>query len=124
MSDDDSTRDERLKSALWYSIGQFVDEQCLQQNLNATPQFIGALTELVWTQIANTSRDLETFAKHAGREVVQTEDVMLLTRRNEGLESVMKTFVDELRAKEGRPAVGGVKGKGKGKGKVGAKGRR
>lgn len=42
---------QRLKSALWYSIGQFVDEECLRQNLNATPQFIGALTEMVWTQI-------------------------------------------------------------------------
>jgi hypothetical protein len=45
------TTHQRLKSALWYSIGQFVDDKCLEQNLNATPQFIGALTELVWTQI-------------------------------------------------------------------------
>lgn len=40
----------RLKSALWYSIGQFVDEQGVD-SFNATPQFIGALTELVYTQI-------------------------------------------------------------------------
>lgn len=42
---------QRLKSALWYSIGQFVDNQCQLKDHNATPQFIGALTELVWTQI-------------------------------------------------------------------------
>jgi hypothetical protein len=36
--------------------------------------------------IENTSRDLETFAKHAGRRVINTDDVMLLSRRNEGLE--------------------------------------
>jgi len=34
------------------------------------------------------------------------------------LESVMKAFVDELRAKEGRPALGGGKGKGKVTGKA------
>jgi hypothetical protein len=66
--------------------------------------------------LANTSRDLETFAKHAGRNIIQTEDVMLLTRRNEGLETVMKQFVDELRAKEGRPKLG-TKAKGKAKAK-------
>lgn len=47
---------QRLKSALWYSIGQYVDEECLTSDLNATPQFIGALTELVYTQIGDHAR--------------------------------------------------------------------
>jgi hypothetical protein len=42
---------QRLKSALWYAVGQIVDEESLARSRNATPQFIGALTELVWTQI-------------------------------------------------------------------------
>lgn len=45
------TLTQRLKSALWYSVGQIVDAVSLEQDLNATPQFIGALTEMVWTQI-------------------------------------------------------------------------
>jgi len=55
---------QRLKSALWYSIGSTIDAISLEQNINATPQFIGALTELVWTQIANSSLDMERFAKY------------------------------------------------------------
>ncbi|KAL6849556.1 MHF histone-fold complex component [Amphichorda felina] len=50
----DTTQEEdldRLKAALWYAVGQMVDEESLKRNRNATPQFIGALTELVWTQI-------------------------------------------------------------------------
>lgn len=31
-----------------------VDDDCLRRNRNATPQFIGALTEMVWTQIGMT----------------------------------------------------------------------
>ena len=31
--------------------------------MNATPQFIGALTELVWTQIEGVAGDLESFAR-------------------------------------------------------------
>ncbi|KAF2741098.1 hypothetical protein EJ04DRAFT_571814 [Polyplosphaeria fusca] len=123
----DADKEERLKSALWYSIGQFVDDECVKQNLNATPQFIGALTELVYRQISNTSRDLETFSKHAGRRIINEDDVMLLSRRNEGLETVLKQVLDEMKAKEGRPAVpekkvrgrpsGASAGKGKGKAK-------
>ncbi len=146
---------QRLKSALWYSIGQFVDDALLADELNATPQFIGALTELVYTQIgmsvlliviiattphhlplscinshrpANTSRDLETFSRHAGRRAINTDDVMLLTRRNEALEDILRQELDRMKAAEGRgeqqqPTAGGKKrgrpsGGGKGKGKA------
>ena len=43
--------EQRLKSALWFSIGKIVDEETLKLGVNATPQFIGALTEMVWAQI-------------------------------------------------------------------------
>ena len=42
---------QRLKSALWFSIGKIVDEETLKLGVNATPQFIGALTEMIWAQI-------------------------------------------------------------------------
>lgn len=47
-------QEERLKSALWYSIGKYIDDECLTSDVNATPQFIGALTELVYTQIGTS----------------------------------------------------------------------
>jgi hypothetical protein len=44
-------RRERLKAAVWFSVGKIVDEESVRRNRNATPQFIGALTELLWTQL-------------------------------------------------------------------------
>lgn len=85
--------EERLKSALWFSIGKIVDEETLKLGINATPQFIGALTEMVWAQIESTSMDLKSFAKHAGRSTISTDDVMLLSRRNEGLETVLRSYM-------------------------------
>ncbi|KAJ5982974.1 hypothetical protein N7481_005073 [Penicillium waksmanii] len=79
--------EERLKSALWLSIGKIVDEETIKLGVNATPQFIGALTEMVWAQIG----------AHAGRSTVNVSDVMLLARRNEGLESILKAFVEQQR---------------------------
>jgi hypothetical protein len=43
--------EQKLKASLWFSIGKIVDEETLRLNTNATPQFIGALTEMVWSQI-------------------------------------------------------------------------
>lgn len=109
----DPETEERLKSALWHSLGVHTDHSTLTQNLNATPQFIGALTELVYAHIAQTAKDLETFAKHAGRSQIATDDVMVLARRNEGLEAVLRGFVEEVRRENGKGIGGKAKGKGR-----------
>ncbi|CAF9930240.1 MAG: hypothetical protein ALECFALPRED_004559 [Alectoria fallacina] len=94
--------EERLKSALWFSIGKIVDEETLKLGVNATPQFIGALTEMVWAQIENVSTDLKNFARHAGRSTISTDDVMLLSRRNEGLEALLRSYMNTQ--KPGKPS--------------------
>lgn len=68
--------------------------------------------------LENVSADLESFAKydfpssssdvrvgiltlhnrHAGRSTVSTDDVMLLSRRNEGLETVLKNCFDKQKS--------------------------
>ncbi|KJK92524.1 hypothetical protein H633G_03566 [Metarhizium anisopliae BRIP 53284] len=133
MASPDNDDRERLKSALWFAVGQIVDEECLRRNRNATPQFIGALTEMVWTQIGkknnplastltssekhltrraeNVAIDLESFANHASRPNVTTEDVLLLARKNPDLQQIMGEFVDERKgikeAKMARSKAGG-----------------
>ncbi|KAK7535687.1 kinetochore component CENP-S-domain-containing protein [Phyllosticta citricarpa] len=126
--EDDALREERLKSTLWYHLGQYIDSSLLSSSSsssssavsNATPQFIAALTELVYTHIASTARDLEAFAAHAGRRQISTADVLLLARRNEGLEALLRGFVEQWRAERGvdAPPVAGA-----GRRRVGAAGR-
>lgn len=40
--------------------------------------------------------DLEAFASHAGRRTIKTDDILLLSRRNEGLESILKLKMEEM----------------------------
>ncbi|RMZ76491.1 hypothetical protein DV738_g4957, partial [Chaetothyriales sp. CBS 135597] len=47
----DPTLEANLKSTLWYQIGQLVDDETVTLGINATPQYIGSLSELVWTQL-------------------------------------------------------------------------
>lgn len=131
MSQPDEELRERLKASLWFSIGKIVDEETLRQNTTATPQFIGALTEMVWTQIGtfrdvnwrsakltsveNVAIDLESFSRHAGRTMVTTDDVLLITRRNDALNGIIKDFIDEEKSKKVAKGKGPAKAKGRSK---------
>ncbi|KAI4240517.1 MAG: hypothetical protein L6R40_005110 [Gallowayella cf. fulva] len=74
---EEETLEDRLKAALWFSVGKIVDEETLKMGVNATPQFIGALTELLWAQIGTVSEDLCAFAK----QVAQSSMIPLLLTR-------------------------------------------
>lgn len=112
---------QRLKSSLWFSIARICTEECSllsasqSDNTAPTPQFIGALTDMVWLQIENVAVDLETFSRHAGRSTITTDDVLLICRRNEALQGIMKDFIEMEEAENERPKNGGAKGKAKAK---------
>lgn len=40
--------------------------------------------------------------RHAGRSTISTDDVMLLARRNEGLEVVLKSYVEKQKSGKGK----------------------
>lgn len=54
---DAAEKEQALKSALWYSVGQTIDSISLSKDINATPHFIGALSEMLWAQIGKPRRD-------------------------------------------------------------------
>ncbi|KAK4506889.1 hypothetical protein PRZ48_000622 [Zasmidium cellare] len=97
LTQHNNANEERLKAALWHSIGKTVDAVVLENNINATPQFIGSLTELVHAKITTAATDLEAFAKHADRSTINSKDVLLLARNNEGLEDILKEKAEAVR---------------------------
>lgn len=100
LQQDDEAKEEKLKAALWYSIGKMVDSAALSQDLNATPHFIGGLSELVWAQIENAAQDLEAWAKHADRKIINSKDVVLLGRRNESLKELLQDKAQQVQDRE------------------------
>ncbi|KAH6715002.1 kinetochore component CENP-S-domain-containing protein [Leptodontidium sp. MPI-SDFR-AT-0119] len=111
---EDSAR-EKLKASLWFSIGKLVDEEAGLLNTTATPQFIGAMSEMVWAQLETVAIDLEAFSRHAGRTTITTDDVLLMTRKNEALQGMMRDFIEGEKAKT---LTAGGKGKGKSGGRA------
>lgn len=100
LDSDDASNDERLKSALWYSVGKTVDEVTLGEDANAAPHFIGGLMELVAAKVTAVAGDMEAFAKHAGRSTINSKDVVLLARNNEGLRNILEDKATVVKHKD------------------------
>ncbi|TGZ80780.1 hypothetical protein EX30DRAFT_395952 [Ascodesmis nigricans] len=115
-SPDPEAYQERLKSTLWSKLGPLIDHETAAKlpDVNTSPQFIGALTEMVWVQLESVVGDLEAFAGHANRTTINTDDVLLLTRRNEGLESLIREKIEEGKT-ERAAATAATAGSGRGR---------
>lgn len=92
-----ATHDERLKAALWHAVGRIVDTVAVDSSINASPTFIGGLTEMLAAKISTAATDIEAFAKHAGRSTVSSKDVVLLARHNDGLQEVLREKAEAAR---------------------------
>ncbi|KAJ5083387.1 hypothetical protein N7456_012814 [Penicillium angulare] len=120
----DKNEVERLKTALCDSIVKIVQEETLKLEATATPQFVNALLEVAWshldlgevsfllgvddcnmrlahpaitdTSIETTIADVEAFSRHAGRSTITPADVLMLCRRNEGLNQTLRSYQEHL----------------------------
>lgn len=61
----------------------------------------------------NVATDLESFSRHAGRTTVMTDDVLLITRRNDALHGIIKDFIDKEKSKKDTKGKGPARAKGR-----------
>lgn len=97
MSDISDERKQEIKAALWLAVGKISDQTCTEDlpGVTASSNFIAALTEYVWEQSQTLAMDLEAFAVHRGSTVIETKDILLYTRRNDALKSIVQTEIDD-----------------------------
>lgn len=88
---------EALKSAIWYTVAQIVQEEEIDLQRSATEPFVASLTDLVYAQCETLALDLKAFAAHANRNTIRAEDVKLVARKTSALQGEMR---DELQRYE------------------------
>lgn len=88
---------QEIKAALWLAVGKITDQTCSEdlQGVTASTNFIAALTEYVWDQSQVLATDAEAFAAHRGSKTIEAKDILLCTRRNDALQSLLQTDLDE-----------------------------
>lgn len=85
-----------LKSALYLDVAKMIEHYTQQLGVSASPSFVASLIDLVYFQIVLLGEDLEMFANHAKRTVVDTSDVYLATRRNDVLTAALRGVHESL----------------------------
>ncbi|GAA5887757.1 hypothetical protein JCM5296_004481 [Sporobolomyces johnsonii] len=80
-----------LKAAVWYTVTKIAQEEELSLPFAASEHFVATLAEVVFQQALSLGTDLEAYAKHAGRMMINVDDVKLAARRNEPLYDLLCT---------------------------------
>ncbi|XP_064642279.1 centromere protein S-like [Lineus longissimus] len=113
--EDNLVLQQRLRAAVFYTVGRICEEHSTRMNTTFTKSFIATVAETTFRQLQSMSLDLEAFAKHAKRSTIQPDDVLLLVRKSQRLYEHMKDISD------GQAAEKKERKKTTGKGKPGKK---
>ncbi|KTW30176.1 hypothetical protein T552_00653 [Pneumocystis carinii B80] len=95
VDDEKALQIQALQSAIWYTTGHITDSESLELGVIPSSHFIASLSTLVYSQINTLGEDIESFAKHRGGKVINVDDVLLCTRRNEGLHELMVEYAKQ-----------------------------
>uniref|UniRef100_A0A8C3IDR1 Centromere protein S n=1 Tax=Chrysemys picta bellii TaxID=8478 RepID=A0A8C3IDR1_CHRPI len=76
---------QRLKAAVHYTVGCLCQEVAEDKGIQFSKQTIAAISEITFRQCEHFAKDLEMFARHGKRTVINSEDVKLLARRSNSL---------------------------------------
>jgi len=88
---------ERLKTSLHYTVGELSTEKGRDLGIEFDKSVVAAVSSITHQYIQTCATDLQAFAKHAKRAVIQPDDVLLLTRRNPDLEKSLSQFADSIK---------------------------
>ncbi|VFQ96751.1 unnamed protein product [Cuscuta campestris] len=71
-----------------------------RNDMEISKTIVACISNLAFKFAEQLAKDLELFAQHGGRKSVNMEDVILSTHRNEHLAATLRSFRDDLKAKE------------------------
>ncbi|KAK8379149.1 hypothetical protein O3P69_019174 [Scylla paramamosain] len=80
--EDDAGHKQTLKASLHYTIGKICSEVSAGCDLTLSKQVMAVLTEVASRQLTLYAGDLEAYASHGKRTVINSDDIKLLVRRN------------------------------------------
>ncbi|CAH1239815.1 CENPS [Branchiostoma lanceolatum] len=87
---------QRLKAAVHHTVGQMCDDHGEESGVTFSRQVIAAMSEATMKKCGEFAVDLELFARHGKRTVVNADDVKLVARRNRLLERHISQMADSL----------------------------
>ncbi|GMI95390.1 homolog of human MHF1 [Hibiscus trionum] len=97
--EDDSVSD-LLRDRFRLSAISIAEYEAKRNGMEISQPIVACIADLAFKYIGQLAKDLELFAHHAGRKSVTMADVIVSAHRNEHLAASLRSFHDELKAKE------------------------
>ncbi|KAL2234511.1 centromere protein S isoform X1 [Sesamum indicum] len=76
------------------------EAEAKQNGMEISQPIVACISDLAFKYAQQLAKDVELFAQHAGRKSVNMEDVILSAHRNDHLAASLRSFSNDLKAKE------------------------
>ncbi|KAJ4838395.1 MHF histone-fold complex component [Turnera subulata] len=97
--EDDSVSD-HLKDRFRLSVISIAEAEAKKNGMEISEPIVTCISDLALHYTEQLAKEFELFAQHAGRKTVYTDDVILSAHRNEHLSTLLRSFCNDLKAKE------------------------
>ncbi|XP_059444189.1 protein MHF1 homolog isoform X1 [Corylus avellana] len=98
--EEDDSVSEVLRDRFRLSTISIAEVQAKRNGMEISEPIVACIADLAFKYTEQLAKDLELFAQHAGRKSVNMEDVILSAHRNEHLATSLRSFGNDLKAKE------------------------
>ncbi|CAN7006460.1 unnamed protein product [Brassica rapa subsp. trilocularis] len=99
MVEEDSM-DDLIRDRFRLSAISIAESEAKKSGMEIAGPVVACVADLAFKYAENVAKDLELFAHHAGRKVVNMDDVVLSAHRNDNLAASLRSLCNELKAKE------------------------
>ncbi|ESW09852.1 hypothetical protein PHAVU_009G161500 [Phaseolus vulgaris] len=89
-----------LRDKFRLSAIAITESQAKQNGMAVSKVVVTCIADLAFKYTERLAKDLHLFAQHASRKSVNMEDVILCGHRNEHLSGLLRTFSNDLKAKD------------------------
>ncbi|KAG5050039.1 hypothetical protein JHK85_011142 [Glycine max] len=89
-----------LRDKFRLSAISIIESQAKQNGMEVSKVVVTCVADLAFKYTERLARDLHLFAQHANRKSVNMEDVILCGHRNEHVSGMLRSFSNDLKAKD------------------------
>ncbi|KAL0710420.1 hypothetical protein Bca4012_017398 [Brassica carinata] len=97
---EEDTMDDLIRDRFRLSAISIAEAEAKKSGMEIAGPVVACVADLAFKYAENVAKDLELFAHHAGRKVVNMDDVVLSAHRNDNLAASLRSLCNELKVKE------------------------
>ncbi|KAB2633095.1 centromere protein S-like [Pyrus ussuriensis x Pyrus communis] len=98
--EEDDSVSELLRDRFRLSTIHIAEAEAKRNDMEISGPVMTCIADLAFKYTEQLAKDLELFSQHGGRKTANMEDVILSVHRNEHLAAMLRSFCNDLKAKE------------------------